>query len=113
MRPEFDDQTDQELRKSMQKLPQHMPRPGYEQRFWARANSEQAPAIVKQWQWFPVAAMGLGLLLGVVVGQLSEQRADSQSAANSIQELSPASGLMNGSMTESLITSKPRGVDYE
>jgi hypothetical protein len=49
------------------RLPEYKPRPGYEQRFWARVDG--FPALRPVWKWLPWGAVLAGLLLGLGLGQ--------------------------------------------
>jgi len=80
------------IEEALQRLTRHAPRPGYEQRFWARV---QAQTVLKpQWRWLPVAATAAGLLLGLVAGQMNAPSNAADLASGLIAEIGlPANSL--------------------
>ncbi|NTV51626.1 MAG: hypothetical protein HGA76_01230 [Candidatus Firestonebacteria bacterium] len=58
---------DSRWQEAFKQLPDHQPRPGYAQRFWARADS--VPALPRVWKWLPWGAVLAGLLVGLGLGQ--------------------------------------------
>ncbi len=84
---------DQEIREALRWLPRLAPRPGYEQRFWARADAA-APARAARWRWLPVAALGLGLALGIALADLLPRAPNA-----GLTVVSPADGWPEGSLT--------------
>jgi len=58
---------DSHWKETLDQLPEYVPRPGYAQRFWARADSQ--PSLRPVWKWLPVGAVLAGLLLGLGLGQ--------------------------------------------
>jgi hypothetical protein len=74
MNHDFQDEGD--LRDLFKYLVRHAPRPGYEQRFWARAGGTEAPRplairVFVPWRWVPAAAVALGLIAGLAAANLS------------------------------------------
>ena len=90
MRP-FED--DQDLKALLQGLPKQSPRPGYAERFWARAGEQPEPQTWLSLRWVRAAAVGAGLLAGLGLGMTSIL---SRSGPATLEELS--AGLAPGSL---------------
>jgi hypothetical protein len=79
------------LKQAFQHLPVHAPRPGYAQRFWARA--EARPVLRPAWKWLPWGAVLAGLLLGLGLGQYRLSTPTPAGAGPRLSELLPAGSL--------------------
>ena len=92
---------DRELRAWFRRLPRHQPRPGYRQRFWAKAG--EVPERASRWSrgWLPAAAAGVGVAAGLLAG-LSLPPAAWQRVGG-VQELRLAGGLPSGSLAATAV----------
>lgn len=94
---QFED--DQDLKALLRRLPKHQPRPGYVQRFWARAAEQPEPVNWLNLRWVRAAAVGAGLLAGLGLGMNTVL---SRPGPAMIEELS--AGLAPGSLAATLGT---------
>jgi hypothetical protein len=63
-------QLDDEIQTAFRNLAHYEPRPGYEQRFWARVEASKTLPVA--WRWLPVMATALGLIIGVIVADRTQ-----------------------------------------
>jgi hypothetical protein len=73
------DRDDKKFKARFKQIPDFAPRPGFEQRFWARVQTQPQRRLF--WQWLPVAATALGLVFGLVAGQFRSSGPDTHEAA--------------------------------
>ncbi len=72
-------------------LEKHQPRPGYAQRFWARADGVET--LSPKWAWLPVGAVLAGLLLGLGVGQFRQQGSEKGQTGPLLSKVLPEGSL--------------------